>query len=76
MTSTSGDPTPADIQKKMASGNFADALQDIDSLLTINPDHAEALYMAAVCYRYTQKYDKAQTCLDSLISGSYDRGRV
>lgn len=76
MTSISGDPTPTDIQKKIASGNFADALQDIDSLLAIDPDHAEALYLAAVCYRYTAKYDKAQTCLDSLKSMSHDRGRI
>ena len=76
MTSTSDDPKPADIQKKIASGNFADASQDIDRLLAIKPDHAEALYMAAVCYRYLQKYDKAQTCLNSLMSMSHDRGRV
>ncbi|MFT6956081.1 MAG: tetratricopeptide (TPR) repeat protein [Halieaceae bacterium] len=75
MTSTSDDPKPADIQKIIASGNFATALQDIDKLLTINPDHAEALYMAAVCHRYLQKYDKAQACLDSLMSLSNDRGR-
>jgi tetratricopeptide (TPR) repeat protein len=76
MTSTLGDPTPADIQKKISSGNFADALHDIASLLAVNPDHAEALYMAAVCHRYLQQYDKAQACLHSLMSLSYDRGRV
>ncbi|MFT6289239.1 MAG: tetratricopeptide (TPR) repeat protein, partial [Alcanivorax sp.] len=76
MTSTSDDLQPADIQKRIASGNFAAALQGIDKLLSIDPGHTEALYMAAVCYRYTQKYDKAQTCLDSLMSLSYDRGRV
>jgi tetratricopeptide (TPR) repeat protein len=76
MTSTSDDPKPADIQKKIASGNFAGALQDIYRLLAINPDHAEALYMAAVCYRYTQNYDKAQAALDTLMPLSYDRGRV
>ncbi|MFT4823031.1 MAG: tetratricopeptide (TPR) repeat protein [Halioglobus sp.] len=76
MTSTLADPKPADIQKKIASGNFADALKDINRLLAIDPDHAEALYMAAVCYRYTTQYDKAQACLKSLMSLSYDRGRV
>ena len=34
MTSTSADPTPADIQKNIAAGNFFDALRDIDRLLT------------------------------------------
>jgi tetratricopeptide (TPR) repeat protein len=76
MISTSDDPKPADIQKIIASGNFAAALHGIDKLLLIDPGHTEALYMAAVCYRYTQKYDKAQACLDSLMSLSYDRGRV
>ncbi|MEH6610408.1 MAG: sulfotransferase [Halioglobus sp.] len=75
MTSTSDDPKPADIQKRIASGDFAAALQDIDKLLSCNPDHAEALYMAAVCYRYLKKYDKAQACLDSLMSLSSDPGR-
>lgn len=76
MASTSGNPNPADIQKRIASGNFVDALQDIDKLLAIDPDNAEALYMAAVCYRYTKQYAKAQACLDSLKSVSRDRGRV
>lgn len=76
MTSTSGNPTPTDIQKKIASGNFADALQDIDSLLASDPGHAEALYMAAVCHRYMAQYDKAQACLDYLKSIPHDRGRV
>ena len=76
MTSTSGDPRPTDIQKKIASGHFSDALQDIDSLLAIDPDHAEALYMAAVCYRYTKQYDKAQASLEALKSMSHDRGRI
>ena len=76
MTSTSGDPNPADIQKRIASGNFVDALRDIDTLLARNPEHAEALYMAAVCYRYTKQYEKAQDCLNALKSVSHDRGRV
>jgi tetratricopeptide (TPR) repeat protein len=66
----------ADIQKKITAGDFAEALQDIAGLLAIDPQHGEALYMAAVCYRYTQQYDKAQDCLDSLMGLPYDRGRV
>jgi tetratricopeptide (TPR) repeat protein len=76
MTSTPGDPQHADIQKKIAAGNFVDALQDIDSLLASEGDHPEALYMAAVCYRYTAQYERAQGCLDILKSLSHDRGRV
>ena len=76
MTATSGDPKPADIQKKMASRNFAEALLDIDHLLADDPENADALYMAAVCYRYTSKFDQAQDCLDTLKSLPHDRGRV
>ena len=76
MNRPSGDPTPADIQKLIASGNFAGALQVIDKLLAINPDSAEALYMAAVCYRYTKQYEKAQDCLNALMPLSHDRGRI
>ncbi len=76
MSSISDDPRPTDIQKKIAAGEFSAALQDIDRLLAIDPNHAEALYMAAVCYRLTARYDTAQSCLDSLKSLSHDRGRV
>ena len=76
MNSTSGALRPANIQKKIASGNFSDALQDIDSLLTTNPDDAEALYMAAVCYRYKKDFAQAQGCLDTLKSLSSDKGRT
>lgn len=76
MNPTSGDLTSTDIQKLIASGNFADALHGIDKLLAINPDNAEALYMAAVCYRYTKQYEKAQNCLNALLPLSHDRGRI
>ena len=76
MTSTSGDPRPADIQKHMAAGNFADALRAIDGLLASDPHNGEALYMAAVCHRYIGQYDKAQACLNTLMSLPHDRGRV
>ncbi len=75
MTATSADPQPADIQKKIASGDFTAALQDINALLATNPDDAEALYMAAVCYRYTAQYDQAQACLSRLMPLPHDRGR-
>jgi tetratricopeptide (TPR) repeat protein len=67
---------PAAIQEKIAAGQFASALQDIDRLLATDPQHSEALYMAAVCYRYLSRFEQAQACLDSLKSLSSDRGRV
>lgn len=76
MSATTGDPRPADIQKKIGAGDFAGALQDIDSLLASAPGDTDALYMAAVCYRYMGEYDTAQARLDALKSVSRDRGRV
>ena len=76
MSVTLGDPSPDNIQKQIASGDFAGALQAIEPLLAKDPDDTEALYMAAVCYRYTAQYDKAQSCLNSLKYLSRDTGRV
>jgi tetratricopeptide (TPR) repeat protein len=76
MTSTSAVPKAANIQQKMTSGDFAGALQDIEDLLAINTDNAEALYMAAVCHRYMTNVDKAQACLETLKSMAHDRGRI
>lgn len=76
MAATPADPQPADIQKRIASRDFAGALQDIDRLLASDPNSAEALYMAAVCYRYTAQYEQAQDCLRRLLPLPYDRGRV
>lgn len=75
MTSDSSNPKPIDIQKKISSGDFLAALQDTDTLLTLNPDNGEALYMAAVCYRYTKQYDKAQHSLNALNTLQHDAGR-
>lgn len=76
MNADRGDPAAADIQKKIASGDFDGALRDVDKRLAKDPEDTEALYMAAVCYRYTEQYDKAQSCLDSLNARYPDRGRV
>ncbi|MFT4615347.1 MAG: tetratricopeptide (TPR) repeat protein [Bacteroidia bacterium] len=76
MTPASSDTALQDIQKKIAAGNFSDALHNIEQLLASDPADTQALYMAAVCHRYTAQYDKAQACLDSLKTLSYDRGRA
>ena len=60
MNADRGEPAAADIQKKIAAVDFDGALRDIDKRLTKAPEDPEALYMAAVCYRYTKQYDKAQ----------------
>lgn len=76
MTESPSAQSPAAIQKKIADGQFAAALKDIDLLLAADADHSEALYMAAVCYRYLSCFDEAQACLDRLKSMASDRGRV
>ena len=76
MTDPSGEPQPADIQQKITAGQFDSALQDIELILSRDACHIEALYMAAVCYRYQSRIDEAQRCLDTLKPLSSDRGRV
>jgi tetratricopeptide (TPR) repeat protein len=76
MTDSSGETPAAAIQEKVAAGQFASALQDIDRLLATDARNREGLYMAAVCYRYLSRFEEAQACLDSLKSLSSDRGRV
>ncbi len=76
MTESSSELQPAAIQKKIAAGHFDSALQDVDRLLAVDPRDSEALYMAAVCYRYLARFEEAQACLDSLKALSSDRGRV
>lgn len=65
----------ADLQSTIAAGNFAAALEGIDTLLAQDPNNSDALYMAAVCYRYTQRFTQAQEALDSLKAVPHDRGR-
>jgi tetratricopeptide (TPR) repeat protein len=76
MQESSSAPRPAAIQEKIAAGQFTSALRDIDRLLEVDASHGEALYMAAVCYRYLSRFSDAQSCLDSLKLLSADRGRV
>ncbi len=76
MTSSSIGPAAADIQKLIADGKFAVALEELHPLLEQQPEEPEALYMASVCYRYLGQLDRAQRCLDSLKTLSGDRGRV
>lgn len=76
MNPNSGEFSPAAVQQQIADGNFAAALEAIDARLISAPNDGEALYMAAVCYRYTASYEQAQACLDTLKAQPHDRGRV
>jgi len=72
------------IQKLMASQQFDQALEQLlplfdDPMGTTSkgyPASTEALYMAAVCYRYKRDYPQAQTLLDRLITADPNNGRA
>jgi len=72
------------IQKLMSSQQFDQALTELLPLLGNTSDAApdsqsndvEALYMAAVCYRYKKDYTRAQTLLNRLIIIDPDNGRA
>ena len=64
------------IKQQLSAGHFDDALPSIQTLLNDHPQNADAHYMAAVCYRYKERYTKAQHHLDSLKDLSLDKGRV
>jgi len=72
------------IQKLMAAQQFDQALEQLLPLLdgptgttakgvSVN---TEALYMAAVCYRYKSDYPQAQVLLDRLITVDPNNGRA
>ena len=76
MNSSARDIQPADIQKKMTSGDFSGAMVDIDALLASDPENPDVRYMLAVCLRYTGHLDGAQAQLDTLKLSHPDTGRI
>jgi len=63
-------------QADMRAGNFARAVAVLDSLLSQMPDHAEALYLAAVCARYDMRYERAADLLARLKATQPEFGRA
>ena len=66
----------ASIQKKIANGQFNQALADLQRVFDQDANNPEANYMAAVCYRYQNNYVKAQQHLEALKYLALDKGRV
>jgi tetratricopeptide (TPR) repeat protein len=64
------------IQQLMAGNKFEQALVQLESHLEQSLDDHDALYMAAVCYRYTKAVDQAQTLLNRLLALKPDNGRA
>ena len=69
-------------QEKISSGFFGEALEALQPLLPASDKekrsegNVDAMYMAAVCYRYLKRFSEAQTALSYLKSRATDRGRV
>ena len=64
------------IQQRIVAEQFAEALTELETLLLEEPDHADALYMAAVCQRYLARADDAMATLERLKSLVPDHGRA
>ncbi len=64
------------IQKLMAEQKFEQALPKLLSHLDQHTEDTGALYMAAVCYRYTKAYVQAQALLNRLLTLKPDNGRA
>ena len=72
------------IQKMMANQQFDRALNQLQPLLDNDstetqdnhPESIEALYMAAVCYRYKKELTQAQTLLSRLLTTDPNNGRA
>ena len=56
--------------------NFSHALDLLNQNLDQDPSHIDSLYLAAVCSRYMQSYDRAQDYLNQLLKLAPDMGRV
>ena len=56
--------------------NFSHALYLLNQNLDQDPCHIDSLYLAAVCSRYMQSYDRAQHYLNQLLKLAPDMGRV
>ncbi len=64
------------IQDSIVAKRFDDALVDLAEMLRSDPRNVEALYMNAVCLRYTSQFDAALECLDTLKAVAPEHGRA
>ena len=65
-----------DAQKLIQGQQFPSAIEVLQILLISNPDEPEALYMNAVCLRYTQQHEAALASLSHLKSVQPEHGRA
>ena len=69
-------PDLGSIRGKVVAKRFDDALADLAQVLQSNPDNPDALYMSAVCRRYTRNFDAALQLIEQLKAISPEHGRV
>jgi len=56
--------------------NFSDAIPMFDEFLNENPNHAEALFYRAICYRKTEKLDESITDFTAVINKLPDQANI
>lgn len=69
-------PDLGTIQEKVVAKRFDDALTDLAGLLQAEPDNPDALYMSAVCRRYTRDFNTALGLIEQLKETWPEHGRA
>jgi len=64
------------VQQKIVARQFPQALAELQELLSENPDNTDALYMVAVCHRYSGNHAEALNTLEALKRLSPGLGRA
>lgn len=63
-------------QMAMKQGKFAVAMSELDTVLETDSTHSDALYLKAVCARYLDDNESAQTWLTRLMQVAPEYGRA
>ncbi|MEM6626386.1 MAG: sulfotransferase [Pseudomonadota bacterium] len=63
-------------QAAVQNGRFSEGARYVETVLKDHPDHRDALYIAAVCARYTTDFSAASDYIDRLKAASPDFGRA
>ena len=69
-------PDLGSIQKKIVAKRFEDALAALDDVLQAEPDNPDALYMSAVCRRYSRDFEEALEFIERLKEIWPEHGRA
>ncbi len=64
------------VQALIYKSRFEEALTSVNDVLKESPEHADALYISAVCHRYIKQNDQAFATIQKLKSVSPEFGRA